>query len=65
MITLTREGSQAVTLEGTESDFQGLLKLIERAAHPDQKSQMSFRVLDEQGRHLHLIIRKGKSRDSL
>ena len=65
MIVLTRDGSQAVTLEGNEADLKALLKQIEQAVHPDQTAQVSVRVVDRNGNHLNLIIRKGKSKDSL
>jgi hypothetical protein len=66
MISFKREGAQAVTLEGNDADFKSLLKSVERASQPDQKTNVTFRVIDEAtGQHMNLILRRGKSKDSL
>lgn len=65
MISYEREGG-AVVFEGGTSDFVQFMKQVEKAADPDQKQQVVFRVLEvATGRHLNLIFRPGKSRDSL
>lgn len=65
MMSVERQGA-TISLVGDAGDFKHLQKSVDRAADPDYTAQVVFRAVDAAtGQHINLILRKGKSVDSL